>query len=290
VTAPGPLRRADVALDRAFRRLGRLAGSPLSGLSRWERGDRGPLVRTIVARPGLVAICAGLVLVLGSGVHLARFPAEPRPDTTATDAPDEVGPPTGTDIERYAARRHELLLALDGAQASEQLRAVVSFEELVTLGSLPLPEQVQVERVQLLLPGELEPRELPADGAEDDLATVLSEGREELDREIAELEQLLAEDLGDPDFEAEFTTQLERLVELRDRASAEAPVVFAAVVVAPAVVLQELLGVPGIRIVDPAGSAELTRGTRMVGVPPRAAEAGAPLGGADEGTSEAPPP
>jgi hypothetical protein len=275
VPPSGPLHRADRALDAALRWLTDRLGAPGRRLARWERSSTSPLVRGVVTRPGLVAVLAGLVVVAGAGLHLARFPAAD--GARAPAAPDEIGPPAGTDLTAYAERRHELLLALGEEETGQHLRAVVSFAELVPLGDLPLPDGVEVERVQLLLPGELEPRELGAEGADRDLERALADGREELDLEITELERLLAEDVDDPEFEAEFERELARLTELRDRASADAAVVFAAVVVAPGTVLVDLVDAPGVRLVDPAGSEELTRATRLVGVPPRATEAGAPL-------------
>lgn len=265
--APGPLQRVDVALDRTLRRIARTLAAPATALTRWEVRSRRAVIRTLVARPSLVAVAAGLVLVLAAGVHLDRFAVTPDSSPVTTGAPERIGPVTGTDIGRYVDRRHELLLALDGEDAAGQLRAVVSFAEFATLGTLPLPDDVQVERVQVLLPSELEPRELAADGARAELEAVLAGGRDEVDEEIAELEQHLTEDIGDPAFAAEFAEQLERLVTLREGDADSVPVVFAAVVVAPGTRLQELIGAPGIRLVDPAGSEELTREIVLVGVP-----------------------
>jgi hypothetical protein len=273
-----PLRRFDRALIDGFRRLGRSLLAPAVGLARWEHARAPAPVAAVARRPTLVAVLAGAVVVAGSAVHLDRFPdRDPEDEVAGTpQAPDEVGPPAGADIASYADRRHERLRELDADTLALDLRAVVSFEETVAIGALPVPDGLEVERVQVLLPGELEPRELDADGVESELETLFEAGREDVDEEIAELEALLAEDIDDPAFEEEFETELARLRTLRDQASTEAPVVFAAVVVGPGTALQELIDAPGIRLVDAAGDAELTRGTRMVGVPPRSGDAGDP--------------
>jgi hypothetical protein len=271
-----PLRRFDRVLIDGFRRFGRSLLAPAVGLSRWEHGRAPSPVAAVARRPGVVAVLAGVVVVAGAAVHLDRFPdrAAGGEVAGAPQAPDEVGPPAGADLASYIERRHERLRELDAATLALDLRAVVSFEEAVPVGELPLPDGLEVERVQVLLPGELEPRELDADGVEPELEELFEAGSADVDEEIAELEALLAEDIDDPAFEEEFETELERLRTLRDQAGAEAPVVFAAVVVGPGTVLQELIDAPGIRLVDAAGDAERTRGTRMVGVPPRTSDAG----------------
>lgn len=261
-----PLRRFDRALIDGFRRFGRGLRAPWAGLTRWEHGGAPAPVRAIARRPVLVAALAGVVLVAGAAVHLDRFPG---PEVAeAPQAPDEVGPPAGADLASYVERRHERLRELDAATTALDLRAVVSFEETVPLGAMPLPDEARVERIQVLLPGELEPRELAADGADEELDELLEAGRGEVEEEIAEFEALLTEDFDDPEFEAEFEAELERLRALREQTSADAPVVFAAVVVAPGRVLQELIDAPGVRLVDAAGDASRTEDTRMVGVPP----------------------
>jgi hypothetical protein len=272
-----PLRRFDRVLIDGFRRFGRSLLTPAVGLSRWEHRRAPSSVAAVARRPGVVAVLAGAVVVAGSAVHLDRFPDRADGEVAeAPEVPDEVGPPAGADISSYIERRHERLRELDAATATLDLRAVVSFEGAVPIGQLPLPDGLEVERLQVLLPGELEPRELDVATSEEELEELLEAGREDVDEEIAELEALLAEDIDDPAFEEEFTAELERLRTLRGQDSAEAPVVFAVVVVAPGTVLQELIDAPDVLLVDAAGDASRTRGTRMVGIPPFATGAEEP--------------
>jgi hypothetical protein len=260
------LRRADEAAVTALRRFGAALASPAVRLSRWERGRPPGVVRSVTASPRLVAALAGVVVVGAAAVHLDRFPTDGAEVVAAPATPAEVGPPAGVDLEAYTDERHRALRDL--GDVADPLRAVVSFARLLPLDALPLPDEVTREQVQLLLPGEIVPRELPADGAATAVDGLVREGRDDLDQEIAELEQLLAEDLGDPGFEEEFTAQLERLREVRDGAGGDARIVFAVVVVAPATALQQLVDEPGIRLVDPAGAEATTRATRLVGVQP----------------------
>lgn len=248
----------------------RRALAPLAAAVRWEHGRAPAAVRTVARHPGTVAVLAGSLVVAGASAHLVRYPDRVEPEVVAPPPVREVGPPVGADIAAYAEARHELLAAQPD---DRELRAIVSFTELAPVDDLPLGASLPVERLHLLLPGEVEPREIPAADARRTLGELFARGRDELDREIADLEELLSDDLGDPAFEAEFTEQLESLRELREGVSRDAPVVFAAVVVATAGQLQELATSPPVRLVDPAGPPERTRGTRFVGVPPRDADA-----------------
>ncbi|WP_052667681.1 hypothetical protein [Nitriliruptor alkaliphilus] len=239
---PAPLRRLDVAAAAVRRRLTSLA-----------------------IRPGLVALLAGAVLLAGASIHVARFPDRVDADAVARAPADEVGPPPGADLAAYTEARHEHLAQLP---ADEVVRGIASFRELVAVGDLPVDEEVRVEELHVRLPAELEPRTVPAEGAGAALRALFADGQAELDAAIADLEGLLAEDLGDAEFEREFEAELARLRELRASASDEAPVVFAAVVVASAADLRDLAADPRVRLVDVAGPPEQTRGTRMVGVAP----------------------
>jgi hypothetical protein len=260
------MRHLDQVGFAALRRITAPVIHPFRRLSRWEHDRPPPVVRSVVARPGLVGVLAGLVVVTAASVHVARYPDQVEPEVTAPAPADEVGPAEGTDLERYAAARHELLDQLPG---DDTVRAIVSFAAFTPVGSLPLPDDLRVERVHVRLPGEVETRVLAGDDAEPALAALFEEGREDLDREIAELEQLLAEDLGDPAFEREFTEQLELLRATRDGASADAEVAFAAVVVGPVAALRDLAAADPVRLVDVAGPPDRTGDTRFTGVVPR---------------------
>lgn len=240
--------------------------APLAGAVRWEHRRAPAPVRSVARHPGAVAVLAGVLVVAGGAVHLARYPDRVEPEVVAPPPAREVGPPAGADIDAYAEARHELLAAQPDDVA---LRAIVSFTELVPVDDLPLDDEVRVERLHVLLPGEVEPREIAAAGARDTLAELFARGQDELEDQIEAIEELLSDDLGDPEFEADYTENLEELRELRTGISRDAPVAFAAVVVASAGQLRELTASPAVRLVDPAGPPEHTRGTRFVGVPPQ---------------------
>ncbi|MEX1178591.1 MAG: hypothetical protein WEB09_09035 [Nitriliruptor sp.] len=219
--------------------------------------------------PGLVGLAAAAVLLLGTTIHAARYVPGGEPGTgssgvAAGPAADDVGPVVGDDVAAYIAERHELLDELSGGP----IRAVVSFEEAVTVDELPLPEELVVERLQLRLPGRQEPVDLPADdGAADRIEELVAESRSELETELAELETLLEEDLGDPAFEEDFAIRAAELAESGE-AAARGAVVFAAVVVADGASLRDLVGDPEVRLVDPGGPPAETTQSRFRGLLP----------------------
>jgi hypothetical protein len=265
VRTPAPLRRLDEAALTVWRHLASPLVRPAVGLSRWERERAPAAIRTLVTRPGLVAVLAGSLVVTAASVHVVRYPDRVEADVVAAPPVPEVGPVPGVDLAAYTDARHELLAQLED---DEVVRAIVSFHEFATVGQLPVPGEVRVERLHVGLPGEVEPRVVPAEGARATLRTLFAAGQDELDEQIGELERLLAEDLGDPAFEREFAAELARLQQLRASASDDAPVVFAAVMVATAADLRDLAAAPDVRLVDVAGPPERTRDTRLVGVPP----------------------
>lgn len=262
---PAPIRRLDDAALTVWRRLASPVVRPVVALTRWERERAPTVVRTVVTHPGLVAVLAGALVVAAASVHVVRYPDRVEADVVAPPPVTEVGPQLGADLAAYADARHEVLAQLEG---DEVLRAVVSFHEFVTVADLPVPDGVRTERLHVTLPGEGEPRVLRAEGARETLRTLFADGQDALDEEIGDLEELLAEDLGDPEFEQDFASELTRLQQLRASVSDDAPVVFAAVVVATAADLRDLVATPQVRLVDVAGPPERTRDTRFVGVQP----------------------
>lgn len=263
----GRLRRLDDAVLPTLRRVAERVVAPARALRGWEGSPRrGRLVRGLRAHPGRVAAAAGLVVVSAGAVHAQRYQAD---DVPAATSAEEVGPRTGADVERYIEGRHEVL----GRFApDEQVRAIVSFDGVVALDELPLPGEVEVEVLQLVVPAqEREPRQLDLAAVEDPeaaVAALLEQERAELEVEIDELESTLSEDLGDPAFEADFEERLEELEEARQALDGDVDVVFAAVLVAEAEVLRTLLDDPQVRVVDPAGPAAETADARFHGLVP----------------------
>lgn len=270
----GLLARVDDAILPRLRRVAEAVVAPVRRLRRWEADpERGRVVRGVRRRPSRVAVAAGLVVLIGGAVQLQRFPElteQRQAGDAAALASDEVGPRVGTDLEAYVSGRHDVLDDYDG---SEVVRAVVSFTAAHGLDDLPLPDDVDVEVVQLVVPAqELEPRQLDlrtVDDPDDVLGRFLAGERAALDEEIAELASTLEEDLGDPDFEADFERRLIELREARERLDDDLGLVFAAVVVAPAVQLRALRDdQAAIRAVDPAGPANRTTDARFHGILP----------------------
>lgn len=227
-------------------------------------------MRGVVRRPGRVAVAAGLVVLAAGAVQLQRFDdVTDRGRGASVASADEVGPRIGADLTAYVAGRDELL---DGYADEEVVRAVVSFTSTHDLDALPLPDAIEVEAVQLVVPAqEQDPRQLDLRTVEDPgdvLDRFLAAERDALEQEIDELASTLEEDLGDPDFEADFRERLVELEAARD-ALADAPgLVFAAIVVAPAEQLRTLRADDEVRAVDPAGPATATSGARFHGILP----------------------
>ncbi|MEX1161994.1 MAG: hypothetical protein WEB03_04690 [Nitriliruptor sp.] len=237
-------------------------------LSSWEDEHLPGPVRKLVAHPTAVALLAAVVVVAAASVHLTRYPTEPVASTdgevVAVDQVDQIGPSVGADLDAYIDERHEVLASLP----EEPTRAVVSFEGLVGVDDLALVGEVTIERLQLWVPGLLEPVEVAAGAdAPEQARELIADSREDVDAELAELEGLLEEDLGDPAFEQDYVDRLAELEQARDLAD-EGAVVFAAIVVAPTSFLQMLVDDPAVRAVDPGGAANATSRSRFRGILP----------------------
>ncbi len=236
----------------------------LADLSTWEPGRLPGPVRDLVAHPAVVALFAAIVVVAAASVHLTRYSADPITSADEAVVADRVGPAIGADLDAYIEERHGVLASLP----EELTRAVVSFEGLVGVDGLDLVGEVTIERLQLWVPGLLDPVEVAAGAdAPDQARALIEDAREDLDAELAELEGLLGEDLGDPAFEQDYLERLAELEQARDLAD-EGAVVFAAIVVAPTSFLRTLVDDPAVRVVDPAGPAETTTRASFRGILP----------------------
>jgi hypothetical protein len=251
--------------------------APVRAASRWEAAAQrpGPL-RVLVARPGLVALVAALVVFVGSAVHLQRFESSLGPGSAEDqvvaepgDAPvAEIGPRVGSDLGAYVERRREVLADLDGER---EIRAVVSFDAYLDAASLGLPEELIVERLLVRLPIlDAEPREIELEGRDPArlLTAVAEEERERLAEEEAELTSLLESDVDDEEFAEEFERRLEEVAEVRERLTDAPALLYAAVVVGRVDTLVEVQASERVRLVDPGGDESRTRGTRFFGLLP----------------------
>lgn len=242
-------------------------------LTAWERHpERNRLVRAVVAQPLAVAVLASVLVFTGALVHLSRTtdagaPPGVDPELVGDAAPAEVGPRVGDDLDVYRDERHAALAAWDD---EEPLRAVVSFAQVLRATDVPQPPGAVVDAVLLLVPGEAgRPLAVPvADGLAETVADTVDRERRRIDEELGEVAGLLDEDLGDPDFRADFERRLVELEGARAQLAPDAPLVFAAVVVATADTLRALVDHPLVRVVDPAGPARTTATTRFHGILP----------------------
>jgi hypothetical protein len=261
----------------ALRRGGAALGRPLVALVAWERSHARPrLVRGVADRPAGVALLAALVVFVGSAVHLDRYqddemaPAvEEQPVTrSGDDAPTEVGPRVGVDLELYVDARRSALRDVDD---DGEIRAIVSFEAYTAAGELDLPGPVELERLVLRLPIEGEPPrdvEVAAGGPDDQVDRLVADAVEDLQEEEQELRTLLDSDVDDPAFEEEYARRADEIDELLDTLEEDPVVVFAVVVVGPVAALVDLDEQPGVRLVDPVGSVPETSSTRLFGLLP----------------------
>jgi hypothetical protein len=263
---------------RALRGVGAALAAPFAALVRWERSEARPApVRRAAAHPGVVALLAGVVVFAGSLLHLLRFddasPAragvtEEQPVTgPGEEAPAELGPRVGVDLELYAEGRRDALAALD---ADLEIRAMVSFADYRGPEELSL-EGAELEALHVRVPVTDEPP-TTAEVAGGDPGQVASEVVEEevarLEEEERELRALLDTDVDDPEFEREYARRADELEATRAALADEANIVFAVTVVGRVDALRALQPDPDVRLVDPVGAVVETRGTRLYGLLP----------------------
>jgi hypothetical protein len=264
---------------RALRAVGGVVAAPPTALTRWERaGDRPAPVRAVAAHPAVVALLAGVVVFAGSLLHLQRFDDAGRDRGAATgeqpvtgpgeQAPPEVGPRVGADVELYAEGRRELLADLDAAR---EIRAMVSFVDYLSADELSPAAGIELEVLHVRVPVTDEPPQSAEVGGEDPetVATDLVEAEiERLEEEEQELRSLLDSDVDDPEFEEEYERRADELAETREALEDEAAIVFAVTVVGTVDVLLALQDEQHVRLVDPVGAVPETRATRLYGLLP----------------------
>jgi hypothetical protein len=259
------------------RSVGGVLGRPFVALVAWERGDDRPTpVRRVAAHPAGVALLAAVIVFAGSVLHLQRFdvdePAGAGDEQAVTregeQAPAEVGPRIGADLDLYVEGRRAALRDLD---EELDIRAVVSFHDYLGADDLDLPTTLELERLELRIPIEGErPRTLEVDreGPDDEVAGIVAAQVADLEEEEAELRSLLDSDVDDPEFEEEYERRAEEIEEVRTSLEDDAAIVFAVVVTGPVAELVDLDATPDVRLVDPVGSVPETASTRLFGLLP----------------------
>jgi hypothetical protein len=267
------------SIRRALRGVRGLVLAPLVGLTRWERQDARPApVRRAAAHPAGVALLAGVVVFAGSLVHLQRFDEADRDRGVAAgeqpvtepgeQAPAEVGPRVGADIDLYAEGRREMLADLDD---DREIRAMVSFVDYLSADELPITTGVELDVLHVRVPVTDEPPQSAEVAGEDPevVATDLVEAEiDRLEEEEQELRSLLDSDVDDPEFEEEYERRAGELAETREALEDEAAIVFAVTVIGTVDVLRSLQDAERVRLVDPVGAVTETRATRLYGLLP----------------------
>jgi len=178
-------------------------------------------------------------------------------NTVADSVAAGIGPQAGIDLAGYSDER-----SADLASATGERAAVVSFRDYLSEAQARAAVG-DAEVVSLLaavpggLPGVVE------GGVAEWVDGQVAEKRTERD----EIRQLLPT-VDDPQFEAFYEQEIERLDALLADVTADGPLVFAVVVLAPASDLQALATNPLVRMVDVAASADVEPGAPLRGLRP----------------------
>lgn len=212
----------------------------------------------------LRAVAALVAFLLGAAVLAATVHRDEGGDDALVEAPGVTGPPVSTgapvlgeDLAAYVAQRRHALDALRGP-----LAAVVSFDAYRTeTDARALLEPVKVRALLVVAPGG---RPAVVDGR---LPAWASAERRAAQEERAALETMAAS-TDDEDFAAQFRADVARLDALLQGLDPAGPVVYGAVVEAPADVLRRLAGAPGVRLVDAVGRRAPAKIEPLTGIRP----------------------
>lgn len=211
--------------------------------------ERRLVLRTVAA--ALAVVAAGSFAVLttrdrgsGPGDQIVESPA------------DAIGPPPGTPLASYRARRAAALEAVEGRRV-----AVVSFtryrDEAEARAAL---RGVRVVRLLVAARG----------GEPAVVAGSLERWVETTVRALAQEREALTAmlDTDDPEFHAQFTEDIRRIDAVRAGLDARGSIVFGAVVEASGDDLRDLAGTPPVRLVDVGASTARPDAERLAGVRP----------------------
>lgn len=211
--------------------------------------ERRLILRTVAA--ALAVVAAGSFAVLST-----RDRDSESGDQVVESPADAIGPPAGTPLATYRARRAAALQAVEGRRV-----AVVSFtryrDEPEARAALR-----DVRVVRLLV---------AARGGEPAVVTgSLERWVETTARTLAEEREALTAmlDTDDPAFRAQFTEDIRRIDAVRAGLDARGPIVFGAVVEAGGDELRALARTPPVRLVDVGATTKLPDAARTTGVRP----------------------
>ena len=213
-----------------------------------------------LARLIVRVLAAAIALLLAGGTATAAGrPSAADTDETAEDVlvgtgplspRGGIGPLPGTAIAAYERSR---ATALADLPAGERRAAVVSFSRYLSVEAA-LEATAGLERRSLLL---ALPGGRPIEAAVDaDVAAIVRRQREEAAAEKKALEELLPT-VTDEDFRRQYQHDIERLGELLAGPAEAGAMVHGVLVVGTGEALRRTSRVPGVRLVDPGGDAEI---------------------------------
>lgn len=269
--------RAVPLLQRGARATVRGLAWPFRALRRVEDRAVPRLVAWATRSWRLGVLLAAIIGVLGSAVHLQRYPeirdarraaelaaqeqtvrvpgGRPAGGGDLAGGAQTVGPQVGAELPGYVEEREEALAALpdDGTTV-----AVVSFSEYLdpeAIGAL-LPAELEVLVAQYRLPAEGE-QPLETEVVRGDLAGSVDRAVEQaiapVIDEVDEVRTMLESGtIDDPAFEADLERRLSELQAVRNLVDSSHRVIFAVVVEGPVGALRTLAEHDDVRLVDPA--------------------------------------
>ncbi len=255
-------------LQRGGRRLGRAVTAPFRALNRAEeRAGGGAAFRALWPRRQLIVLAAAVLLFVGAFVHMQRFEAvrgvpsaapgatdvdEVTDDGPVTDAgAATVGPSIGGAIDDHIAEREA---ELEAADSDARRLAVVSFNGYLDADTVAGIVGEGTLEAQLRVPSEGEEpfRVVVADGdLSEAVAAELERERDRIAAEEEEFRRLLdSGTIEDPEFEAFYEAEIERLAGMRNLLDSGSGTVFAVVLEARVDDLRVLADHEEVRLVD----------------------------------------
>jgi hypothetical protein len=214
-------------------------------------------------------LAAGLLVVLLLGFGVAALIAQGRVDKDTSPTPGlgaqvsggavaAIGPLTGTDVRAYISDRQAALQKAKGVRV-----AVVSLARYMTE-----PEaRAAVGRGAVVALVAAAPGGAPS-VVRGSVADWVAQQKDSAKADRDETQQLLKNGVDDPEFESFYKSEVVRLTRLIDGIKADAPLVFAVVVRAPATELQIQAGRPDIRLVDVGSSGQVSGRAQFRGLRP----------------------
>ena len=206
--------------------------------------------------PLVLGAAALATLLLGFGV--AAVVAHGRVDNGTAPTPglgaqvsggavSAIGPLTGTDVRGYVADRQAALQQAKGVRV-----AVVSLGRYMTETQARAAVGGDVVALVAAAPGGT------PSVVRGSVADWVEQQKDSAKADRDQTQQLLKSGVDDPDFESFYKSEVARLTRLIDGITADATLVFAVVVRAPATQLQALAGRPDIRLVDVGSSGQVS--------------------------------